>query len=219
MASGTVHARSRPATVAVVVAMTIGMVAVWVPVAGAASPPCRVTNLITQQVYDGSGSNLQTAIDQAIPGTRMRIRGVCVGNYTIGKDLTLIGWSTAAFPTPTLDGDNDGTVVFVSAGSVVLTDLLITGGGNADLGGGVVNRVLSRVHLTGSTSVSGNVDLEGPAVVNSGTFIMSGRASVSENVIGFSASVYNNGTFTMNGASSISGNRNNSEEAGGNREL
>jgi len=126
--------------------MTIGMAIVLVPVARAAGPPCRVTNLTTEQVYDGAGSNLQTAINQAASGTRLRVRGICVGNFVIDKKLTLIGRSTLAYPVATLDADREGRPLTVSlAGSVVAKDLRVTNGfltrrtSRDAVGGGIFN--------------------------------------------------------------------------------
>jgi hypothetical protein len=193
-------------------ALVIGTLAVLSPAAHASpGAPCKVTNLTTAQVYKGSGSNLQSAIDQAANGTRLRVRGHCVGNYTIGKDLTLIGAPTAAFPTPALDGNASGTVLFVSAGLLTLTDLTITNGN----GGGIVNRAPGTVRLTGSSAVSGNVAGAGAGIVNNGTLIMQGGSSVSGNVAEEAAGILSSGTLTMSGSSSVSDNHSTGEEGGG----
>ena len=192
---------------AVVASATVA-VGVMAPAAGAAAPPCRVTNLTTQQVYDGTGSNLQTAIGEASSGTHLRIRGVCVGTFSIGKSLTLTGWPTAAFPSPTLDGNDAGTVLTVNGGSVVVHDLTITGG-NADFGGGINNRELGAVHLTGSSSVSGNrASLDGGGILNDGTFTMSDVSAVSGNAShGTGAGIFNaGGDLVLMESSSVSGN-------------
>ena len=36
-------------------------------------------------------------------GARLRVRGVCVGTFSIARNLKLVGHATAAYPTPTLD--------------------------------------------------------------------------------------------------------------------
>src|SRR5829696_584559 len=90
----------------VVIATIVGLLlALWAIPVRANTPACRVTNLSTNQVYDGSGGNLQTAIDHASPGTHLRIRGVCAGNFSITKRLRLLGVATTAFPVPTMQGD------------------------------------------------------------------------------------------------------------------
>jgi predicted outer membrane repeat protein len=190
--------------------LVAGMLAVLAPSAGAtAGAPCRVTNLSTGQVYTGTGSNLETAIDAAMPGTKLRIRGLCVGNYLIAKNLKLIGWPTAAYPTPTLDGNASGTVLTVNAGSVRLRDLTITNAG----GGGILND--GTLFLDGSSSVSGNTaENNGGGIYNNGTLTLNGSSSVSGNTNGGTGGgILSFGTVTLNGTTRVSGNS--SENGGG----
>jgi hypothetical protein len=197
-----------PSRVWAVIASATVTVSVIAPAADAAVPSCRVTNLTTQQVYEGTGSNLQTAIGQASSGTRLRIRGVCIGTFSIGKSLTLTGWPTAAFPSPTLDGNDAGTVLRVNAGSVVVDDLRITDG-IADCGGGIDNREPGTVHLTGWSSVSGNrASFNGGGVLNAGTFTLNDTSAVSGNVgQGAGAGIYNaGGHLVLRESSSVFGN-------------
>ena len=197
--------------VAAVLAMSVGMSASSVPVAGAAVAPCRVTNLTTQQLHDGSGPNLQTAIDQAEGGTRLRVRGICVGTFEIGKDLTLLGRSTAAYPIPTIDGDDADTVITVSTGRVVIRDLTITNG-NAEfgtgLGGGIYNAGI--LALTGSASVRGNDTGtgRGGGIYNNGTLDLYGASVVSGNGAGRGGGIFNalGHTVRLHGSASVWGN-------------
>ena len=58
------------------------------PSAAAVGNTCRATNL-TQGTP--SRSNLQAAINAAHPGDRISVEGVCVGSFTIDRNLTLVG--------------------------------------------------------------------------------------------------------------------------------
>jgi hypothetical protein len=195
--------------------LVTGTLAVLAPVADATGAPCRVTNLRTMLVYEGTGSNLQTAIDTATIGDNLRVRGVCVGNYVTGKSLKLLGVSTTAYPTPTLDGNAAGVVLTVNAGSTKLMDLVITHG-SADLcqnGGGIQVSRYGNVTLLGSSSVTGNVSncLAG-GIFNAGSVIMKGSSSVRDNTAVSGGGIYNwdwrtrAASLTMRGSSSVSGN-------------
>lgn len=206
--------RHRFSGLALVVSIVVvtGTVALLAPVAAAAqAAPCRVTNLRTGTIYDGTGPNLQQAIDAAGFGATLRVRGVCVGSFTISRSLELIGVATAAFPTPTLDGDAAGRVLTIRAGSVSLDDLLITDGAvPADVGGGGISNA-GALTLRGSTSVSGNVagDRGGGILSAHGTLVMNGSSSVSGNIALGSLGggvLVDRGRFTMNGNASVSGN-------------
>lgn len=196
----------RVAAIGFVVAL---MLAVLAPVAGAVPAPCRVTNLSTMGVYTGTGSNLQTAIDAAQRGTKLRVRGVCVGNFTIDRNLRLIGLPTSAYPTPTLNGNAAGTVLTVDASTVVqLKDLTITNGATPPddpaLGGGIINQ--GTLILRGSSSVTATK--RGRGIFNYGVLTMNGSSSVSGNTATvYSAGIVNwGGTLMLNGSSSVSGN-------------
>jgi hypothetical protein len=180
--------------------------------------PCRVTNVSTQQVYVGTGGNLQTAINQASAGTTLRIRGTCVGTFVVGKTLTLRGVSTAAFPQPTLDANDAGTVLSVNAGRVTIIDLTITDG-TADIGGGIDNAANGTVWLNGMSSVRGNLAaISGGGVHNAGTFVMDDLASVRNNGVsdGVGGGIHNaGGVLTLRGSSSVSENGTDTGGGGG----
>ena len=98
--------------------------------------------------------SLQAKIDAAAPGSTLRIKGTCVGRFTVLKNLTLDG-----NPHATLDGAQLGkTLSVIGTPTVLLTDLTITGGHyvqqNAQ-GGGIPqpggNLTLRRVTVTGNT--------------------------------------------------------------------
>src|SRR5215203_5443438 len=73
---GTMGTRTRRPTrdQLVLIFPTMLMLVVLAPAASAVVASCRVTNVSTQQVYEGSGANLQNAINQAGAGTTLRIR-------------------------------------------------------------------------------------------------------------------------------------------------
>jgi nitrous oxidase accessory protein NosD len=91
-------------------------------------------------LVDCSTSDLQTAIDNAPPGATLAVSGMCLGSYTIGKNLTLVGRGPAV-----LDGQQAGTVLTISSGATVgLSQMTITDGngngtGFAGDGGGIEN--------------------------------------------------------------------------------
>lgn len=81
-----------------------------------------------------NSSALQAAIAAAAPGATLTVRGTCIGPFTIGKSLTLIGRKKAV-----LDGNHAGTTVTGNgAVQVRLTRLTITGGQGGQ-GGGIRN--------------------------------------------------------------------------------
>ncbi len=67
---------------------------------------------------------LQARIDAASPGDTLRIKGTCVGRFTIDKNLTLDG-----NPRATLDGGELGRSLLVTGSATArLFDLTVTGG-------------------------------------------------------------------------------------------
>ena len=102
--------------------------------AGVASP-CKVRNLNS----DVLNTDLQAAINDASSGDRLRVKGTCVGNFVINKDLTLRG--AAGGNAGVLDGNDAGTTVVIDAGvTATLRRLTITGGLiTTNFGGGIKN--------------------------------------------------------------------------------
>jgi hypothetical protein len=78
------------------------------------------------------------------------ISGVCAGNYTVSKSLTLEGKPTTAVPKPTLDGRQTASVVTVTAGTVRFKKLTIQNG-YAVSGGGIVAAGYSNLILNATT--------------------------------------------------------------------
>jgi hypothetical protein len=210
-------ASSRTANVAVVVfvvalaAASLGSITA----AAAAAPPCVVRNVATNQVYRGSGSNLQQAIDEAGLGAILKVSGVCVGNFTVGRNLKLIGIPTVAHPTPTLNGNEAGTVLTLLHGWILVKDLTITGGSNdTGVGGGITvgafgDKHRQHVNIAGSTTITNNVGgirtWDFATVTMRDTSLVTGNTSAGFELFG--GGVLNSfGTFTMLDDAQVSGN-------------
>ena len=157
---------------------------------------------------------LQTAIDAAASGDTLDVRGRCLGNFMIERDLTLRG--VAGGGTPTLDATLVGVTLRISeSAAVTLHDLVVTGGtgvGGQALGGGIESA--GTLTLTGSTAVTGNQTSVGAGITNEGTLTMNDSSSVSGNIVTAGGGVGNTGTFVMNDSSSVSGNSALQEGAG-----
>src|SRR4029077_14086413 len=97
------------------------------------------------------GDSLHAKISAGTPGDTLLIRGTCTGNFTVSKNLTLQGASTAA----TLDGGGAGTTLTISSGAIVtVRALTITGGAKIGDGGGI-NLDVGALNLVNSL-VTGN---------------------------------------------------------------
>jgi len=132
----------------------VALVAIVAPAAGAAAKKtCWVKNTTLAKSYGpATGSVLQGAIDAAKPGNNLEVRGLCVGNFTINKNLTLVGFAKDNYPVATLDANHSGTVLFNTRPSgapttVSLTNLRITGGASNATGGGIVNDIANTLTL------------------------------------------------------------------------
>ncbi len=189
-----------------------GALAVLGPSAGAnTNPACKVTNLATHGVYNGSGTNLQTAIDAANPGVTLQVQGVCTGTFSISHDITLKGKVSKPYPKrATLDGDALGSVVTVNAGTVWLVNLKITNGSGTNVGqsfgGGIYNS--GTLNLSGSTIVTGNtVSFEGGGIYNAGALTLRKGSEVSGNyATKVGGGIFSIGAVTMNGHATVATN-------------
>ena len=124
----------RASTVAVLVALALTSLAS--PVAQATAP-CRVRNA----TQDSVGASLKQMVRAAHDGDRLWVRGSCIGDVVIGKDLVIRGQGDR----PVVTGLDRHRVFFVREGATVkLRDLLISHGvgvydGTRGGGGGVYN--------------------------------------------------------------------------------
>ena len=62
-------------------------------------------------------------------GNTLEVKGNCVGNTSVDKNITLKGVTNKTFPgTPTLDGGGTGTVLHITNGTTTVDGLTITNG-------------------------------------------------------------------------------------------
>ena len=131
-----------------------------VPAASASPPPCQAKTAAAN--YKGS-SALADAIAAAASGDTIDVLGTCVGNFRLDKNLTLAGHNA------TLDGNRTGRVVRIAAGVTAgLSDLTITNGKTASLGGGiylagtaVLNGVTVIRNEGGANNFGGGIEADG----------------------------------------------------------
>jgi hypothetical protein len=170
-----------------------------------ATGTCRVRSTWTGREYFGNGRNLQTAINAATHplDTTLKVRGTCVGSFTIvGKSLTLAGPTTGT-GSAILDGGGAGNaVLYLSDGEITLNHLTITGGSN----GGIFN---SEATLSlQNASVHGNTAISGAGIVNRTGLVTLQKSSIRDNT----ATGSGGGIFNMQGgqvvlrSSSVTGN-------------
>ena len=189
--------------------LVVGGLVPLAPRASAAVNTCRARNVTKDR---STRRNLQPVIDAADPGDTIAVKYVCVGNFTIAKDLKLVGRSTHDVPRPVLNANGAGRVLTVS-GNVRLANLVITGGHVTDVsyplennGGGILNDGTLLLH---NTVVRGNrANDHGGGIYNSatGTLTLNGVSWVHGNTSGHGGGIANFGTATMDGSSSVNGN-------------
>ncbi|MFF7126127.1 hypothetical protein [Streptomyces sp. NPDC008240] len=178
---------------------------------------------------------LQPAINAASPGSTLQVRGTCVGNFTIDKNLTLTGVQGAV-----LDGNHTGSVVTVTngaqarlvaftitdghnfngggvlninGGTTTLDRTTVTGNSSVFTGGGIFNDGTSKLTLTNST-VQHNTAVSTGGIDNRGTARLT-RSTVRDNTSSSdSGGIYNGGSLTLN-LSTVSGNTATSPGGGG----
>src|SRR5262245_31616753 len=148
------------------VAFVLGaaMLVALVPAAVGKAPSCAVSNTRTHKGY----SLLQDAITAAKAGDTLEVKGICVGNSSIDRDITLSGVTNNAFPgEPTLDGNRQGRVLRIDAGTTTIQNLTITNGQTSASGGGIyvaTAAVLKNVAVTansaGATQFGGGIEAD-----------------------------------------------------------
>ncbi len=131
-------------------------------------------------------ADLQAAINNAAPGSTIRVDGTCTGSYYIDKDLTVAGPAV-------LDAGGTGVVLNVMSGTVVLNDLTIQHGtGIYSFGGGLWN--------------GGQLTLNRSTVTNNSAFSVGGvfnygQLTLSRSIVSHNTSTYNGGGIFNCGAS------------------
>ncbi|MFL5796628.1 MAG: choice-of-anchor Q domain-containing protein [Actinomycetota bacterium] len=152
--------------VAAVVAATVGSGLV-------VATPALATNVV-----NCASSALQPKINGATPGSTLLLKGTCVGNFVVDRNLTL-----KASPAATLDGDQQGTTLTViGSPSVHLAGLVVTGG-FATNGGGIDQTSGGKLTLDHVT-VTGNQAGGGPTVFGGGITTTGTLTVVSSSIVG-----------------------------------
>ena len=218
MVMRTFRSTRRLVALATAIGVSAALAVALLPGAEGATAPCRVVNVRTGAV----SSTLQPAIAQAAGGDTLRISGVCVGTFGVGKRLTLVGVGES----PTLTARRAGTTLTNAGATLVLGGALRVTGGKAGNGGGIYNRVSSTgaigsLTLRDQVQVSGNTaTYSGGGIWNDGgKLVMTGSSRVSGNTVtgtdewgGTGGGVYSNmgdeeyGVVTLNGKARITGN-------------
>ncbi len=210
-----VAVKSRAVTVVTAAGLAVATMALVSPVEQAEAATCASKNLTAGGV---ASSDLQGVIDSADPGDTIQVEGVCIGRFTIKKDLVLLGEPTQETPQPILDGNALSKVVRIRGGTttdVTIKDLAITNG-LSRRGAGIHIRY-GNVTLDGSASVVDNVARRrgsrgGGVYVYRGTLTLNDSSSIENNTsrsfsYGQGGGVYNTGgTVTLNDSSLVSGN-------------
>ena len=184
--------------VAASAAAILGPGGVMAPGADATQPACAVTNARAHKTF----STLQEAVNAAEAGNKLTVRGTCVGDTAIAKDLTIVGQASSGSGTPTLNGANTagspGSVLVDHESKVTLTGLTITGGYNdergrqyggaitnpgAEKGGGIYSEggtlKLARCTVSGNTATFSGKTFEGETFGGGGIFTESGSVTLS----------------------------------------
>lgn len=171
-------------------------VALIAPGAIGAPPSCAVSNTRDHKGYNA----VQQAVNAAKAGDTLEVKGNCVGNTSVDKDITLEGVTNKAFPgTPTLDGGGTGTVLHITNGTTTIDGLTIRHGvasvfspenDACCVGGGIA--------LTGDTAAARVVD--SLVTGNSSSLLFGGGIDVDDGTL-----MLVNSTVSGNTASSSGG--------------
>ena len=90
-----IRRRNAVLSVVVLTLVSAGSLSLGMPASTAVANTCRARN-VTQD--SAVSSNLQAVIRDAVGGDVISVKFVCVGNFTIAKNLTLVGRPTAGLP-------------------------------------------------------------------------------------------------------------------------
>ena len=191
----------------VTLGLVVGSLVAVIPSAAAAENTCRAAN-VTQGTP--SRSNLQAAINAAHRGDRISVKGVCVGSFTIDKDLTLVGKPNPQGSKPVLHGEGAWERVLRVTGRVTLTNLKVTGGLTrgaqaGHVGGGILVWKGGILTLNRSVVLGNSSKSEGGGIANYGRLVLNG-SSVTRNSAGAGGGISNYGMLVLNGSSSVRGN-------------
>ncbi len=205
MASRKLRVPGHALTITAALSLAVGILVVSTPTAVGAQPSCAVSNTRNHKGY----SSLQDAVTAAKAGDTLEVKGTCVGNTTVDRDVTLSGVSNNAFPgTPTLDGNQAGRVLDITAGTTTIRNLVITHGRTTGPGGGIwieagasaaVFDSVVRNNTAGSDTFGGGIDVDG-------TSLLVVRSSVTGNSAGGSGGIDMDFSTVSLVSSSVTGN-------------
>lgn len=153
-----------------------------------------------------ANANLQHKINHAASGSTLKIKGRCVGTFTVDKNLDLVG-----DPTATLDGNDVDRTLTISGATADLAHLVVTGGhisgGLVAIGAGIAaissHVKLNHVTVTGNKAestvdASTIVDVAGGGIYSDGGTLRVENCVISGNVAraeGGTANAYSGGIF------------------------
>jgi len=184
MASRKFLAPVRAPTIIAALAVAVGMLVVLAPIAVGGPPSCAVSNTRTHKGYNSP----QSAVNAAKAGDTLEVKGTCVGTTSVDRNITLSGVTNKAFPgAPTLDGNEQGTVLTIATGTTTIRNLAITNGKTSDFGGGIAARPGSSLTLINSTvsgnsaGSSGGIDSDGGTVTLIGSTVSNNTAAGATN--------------------------------------
>lgn len=193
--------------------------------ASASGPPsCAISNARNHKDY----SSLQNAVGAAKAGDTLEVKGTCVGNTSIDKNITLKGITNKPFPgPPALDGGGTGTVLHITNGTTTVNGLTIRNGaadvsspengGVCCVGGGIaVTGDTAGATLVNSLVTGNSASLFGGGIdVDDGTLaLVNSTVSANTAVAGSGGIDTDFGTITLTG-SIVSGNTVTNGSAGG----
>jgi hypothetical protein len=160
----------------------------------------------------GCFTTLQQAVDAALADDVIRVcegefaRGSGTFSVPAGLNLTVIGAGANLDPqrgTILVGQPGGGSIVQINPASVILRDLLITGGDTDQLGGGVYN--LGTLTMRDCAVTESHADQNGGGIANDvgGTLTLI-DCGIAHNNANVGAGIYNAGTIVINGGSAIS---------------
>jgi hypothetical protein len=188
----------------VMTASTVCLSLMALPMNADADTSCRVVNKTSGA---SAVTDLQRALDRAAPGDRIRVAGVCRGNFLVERDVTLLGRTSDTRPRAVLVATRERHVVLISGDSStrVRIDSLTVRGGFAQRGGGVRIRAGGTLELTGHARIARNSARYGGGVFG-GYLTMSDRATIVRNTASSSGGGVGMSTTELRGSATITDN-------------
>jgi hypothetical protein len=181
----------------------VGIAGLLVAPAVAKTSGCQIHVSKKKKEKKANYGDLQSAVNAAAPAATLTVRGDCVGTTEIQKKLTIVGSKAKGFGSPTLDGNQAGSVVKVNPATdpkavVAISNLTITNG-NAQNGGGVsvvgARVTLANVQISDNTArgAGGGLYLNSPLGTPVGTGVTCTHCTITGN-----KAVYGGGAAIIN---------------------